>query len=62
MNNLPVSDAPTAAPADLGYVYALNDMFLCIGFTVGPILGSGLASAFQGGVLLFPQCDYIHHY
>lgn len=37
-------------PAELGYIYALNDMFLCIGFTVGPLLGSGMASGFGGGM------------
>ena len=34
---------------DTAKVYALNDMSLCVGFTVGPILGAGLQAAFGGG-------------
>lgn len=33
----------------LGLVYALNDMCLCIGFTLGPILGPVMEAAFGHG-------------
>ena len=36
-----------------GQVYALSDMSLCVGFTVGPILGPLLQESFGGGKYFF---------
>ena len=35
----------------LGLVYALNGMFLCIGFALGPVLGSAIQGALGNGKL-----------
>jgi hypothetical protein len=42
----------------LGLVYALNDMFLCIGFALGPVVGSVVQGALGNGrnVIIMHNC------
>lgn len=41
-----VGQEPEAA---MGLIYTLNDMFLCVGFAVGPVLGSVVQAGFGNG-------------
>ena len=36
----------------MGLIYSMNDMFLCIGFTLGPIVGPAVQQAFGNGTAL----------